>query len=507
MEKLQTIDNGAKYIREETIILNVGGIKYETYPSTLTAFPDTLLGTMFQERNRSMLHPRNGNEYFIDRNGYAFRYILEFYRNGKILWNERSDKNTISVTREELDQEIDYFQIPVKDVSFISGEKTVAAKVDAFVAALKELIHEAMDQLQTEIHLKFYEDGQPGLQYWSPAYRQSTIVENILRPFNIVGYVILQQFGDTIERHLKSEIPEISWLLNEGTPRFPPDLPPDFDSRASFIGGSGGPNGTIGPLINNNNRPSFSSFTIRQNSINNQQSNIQTDQINNNSSSQPLIGTLGNLLAQINTNNQQNNISSSTTTTGPSMGLNVFSNATSVSSPNLFGSANGVNTLNRGPQTVFQSNGFGTFTNIQTTIPSFGTFGFNQPIIQTTNDNNGFGFNGFGFNSQPTSQSNYGNITSVQSGTTFGYGNIQPTTTTTGFRVAITSPTFTTNNNQPTRFVVPGNFTLNPRIMSNNDTVFRRHPRNDGKCLELIIKIVYNYSVANILANTCLAND
>ncbi|CAG8600669.1 392_t:CDS:2 [Dentiscutata heterogama] len=490
METLQAIDNGAKYTREETIILNVGGIKYETYPSTLTAFPDTLLGTMFQERNRSMLHPRNGNEYFIDRNGYAFRYILEFYRNGKILWNERSDKNTVPVTREELDQEIDYFQIPVKDVSLISGEKTVAAKVNAFVAALKELIHEAMDQLQTEIHLKFYEDGQPGLQYWSPAYRQSAIVENILRPFNIVGYVILQQFGDTIERHLKSEIPEISWLLNEGTPRFPPDLPPDFDSRASFIGGSGGPNGTIGPLINNN-RPSFS-FATRQ-SINNQQSNIQTHQINNNNSSQPLIGTLGNLLAQINTNNQ-NNISSSTTTTGPDIGLNVFGNVTTAPSFNLFGATSGVNTLNRGPQTVFQSNGFGTFTNIQPTIPSFGAFGFSQPIIQATNYSNGF------------SQSSLGNITSIQSGTTFGYGNIQPATTTNGFRVAITSPTFTTNN-QPTRFVVPGNFTLNPRITSIDDTVFRRCPRNDGKCLELVIKIVYNYSVANILANTCLAND
>ncbi|CAG8563274.1 1188_t:CDS:2 [Dentiscutata erythropus] len=444
METLQAIDNGAKYTREETIILNVGGIKYETYPSTLTAFPDTLLGTMFQERNRSMLHPRNGNEYFIDRNGYAFRYILEFYRNGKILWNERSDKNTVPVTKEELDQEIDYFQIPVKDVSLISGEKTVAAKVDAFVAALKELIHEAMDQLQTEIHLKFYEDGQPGLQYWSPAYRQSAIVENILRPFNIVGYVILQQFGDTIERHLKSEIPEISWLLNEGTPRFPPDLPPDFDSRASFIGGSGGPNGTIGPLINNN-RPSFS-FATRQ-SINNQQR------------------------------------------------LNVFGNATTAPSFNLFGATSGVNTLNRSPQAVFQSNGFGTFTNIQPTIPSFGAFGFSQPIIQATNDSNGFG------------HSSLGNITSIQSGTTFGYGNIQPATTTNGFRVAITSPTFSTNNNQPTRFVVPGNFTLNPRITSIDDTVFRRCPRNDGKCLELVIKIVYNYSVANILANTCLAND
>ncbi|CAG8816718.1 16644_t:CDS:2, partial [Dentiscutata erythropus] len=52
----------------EQIVLNVGGIRYETYRSTLTSYPNTLLGTMFAERNKALLHPINGNEYFIDRN-------------------------------------------------------------------------------------------------------------------------------------------------------------------------------------------------------------------------------------------------------------------------------------------------------------------------------------------------------------------------------------------------------------------------------------------------------
>ncbi|CAI2164388.1 12070_t:CDS:2 [Funneliformis geosporum] len=71
---------------DERIILNVGGIKYETYRSTLTAYPKTLLGTMFHPRNRAMLHPTNGNEYFIDRNGYIFHYVMEYYRTGNIVW-------------------------------------------------------------------------------------------------------------------------------------------------------------------------------------------------------------------------------------------------------------------------------------------------------------------------------------------------------------------------------------------------------------------------------------
>jgi hypothetical protein len=70
---------------ESRIIVNVGGVKYETFRSTLTAYPETFLGAMFHDRNSSMLLPTNGNEYFIDRNGEIFKYILEFYRNGEIL--------------------------------------------------------------------------------------------------------------------------------------------------------------------------------------------------------------------------------------------------------------------------------------------------------------------------------------------------------------------------------------------------------------------------------------
>ncbi|CAJ0628092.1 8094_t:CDS:2 [Entrophospora sp. SA101] len=81
-------------LNEERIILNVGGIKYETYRSTLIAFPETLLGTMFQERNNELLNSTNNNnesnkdEYFFDRNGKAFHYIMEWYRNGgEIIWH------------------------------------------------------------------------------------------------------------------------------------------------------------------------------------------------------------------------------------------------------------------------------------------------------------------------------------------------------------------------------------------------------------------------------------
>src|SRR4051794_30789494 len=61
--------------------------------STLTAYPDTLLGIMFSERNKEMMHPTNGNEYFFDRDGYLFRYILQYYRTGKVHWPEFLTQN------------------------------------------------------------------------------------------------------------------------------------------------------------------------------------------------------------------------------------------------------------------------------------------------------------------------------------------------------------------------------------------------------------------------------
>ncbi|CAG8489875.1 10841_t:CDS:2 [Diversispora eburnea] len=76
------------------IILNVGGIKYETYRSTLTAHSETLLGTMFHPRNQAMLHPTNGNEYFIDRNGYAFHFVMEYYRTGTVVWRPEFESSS-----------------------------------------------------------------------------------------------------------------------------------------------------------------------------------------------------------------------------------------------------------------------------------------------------------------------------------------------------------------------------------------------------------------------------
>ncbi|XP_002733127.3 BTB/POZ domain-containing protein KCTD6-like [Saccoglossus kowalevskii] len=88
---------------DEIVNLNVGGKLYSTTRSTLTRYPDTMLGAMFSGRMPS-LKDAQGN-YFIDRNGDMFKYILEFLRNGSIILPEDFKEFTA------LSVEVDFYQV------------------------------------------------------------------------------------------------------------------------------------------------------------------------------------------------------------------------------------------------------------------------------------------------------------------------------------------------------------------------------------------------------------
>src|SRR6185369_11677900 len=69
------------------------------------------LGRMFQKRTDELSHPTNNNEYFIDRDGYVFRYVLQYYRTGKMIYPDRFQ--SFGISKEELLIEFDFFQIPI----------------------------------------------------------------------------------------------------------------------------------------------------------------------------------------------------------------------------------------------------------------------------------------------------------------------------------------------------------------------------------------------------------
>lgn len=98
----------------EKVILNVGGRRFETYVQTLTRLPESLLGVMFAERNKTIRRADSNGEYFFDRDPDTFAVILNYYRVGKITLPPGCSRHVI-------EEELDYFQIPTSILN--EGEK------------------------------------------------------------------------------------------------------------------------------------------------------------------------------------------------------------------------------------------------------------------------------------------------------------------------------------------------------------------------------------------------
>ncbi|XP_072018418.1 uncharacterized protein [Amphiura filiformis] len=88
----------------DIITLNVGGHIYTTTKSTLTRYPDSMLGCMFSGKLPSAVD-KQGN-YFIDRDGTVFRHVLNFLRTSRLVL-------PMNFTEYELlGAEADFYQIP-----------------------------------------------------------------------------------------------------------------------------------------------------------------------------------------------------------------------------------------------------------------------------------------------------------------------------------------------------------------------------------------------------------
>ncbi|XP_033103822.1 BTB/POZ domain-containing protein KCTD6-like [Anneissia japonica] len=87
----------------EIVNLNVGGCIYTTSRSTLTRYPDSMLGSMFSDRLPTNVD--DGNRYIIDRDGPTFRHILNFLRQSKLILPDGFQEWDI------LSAEADYYQI------------------------------------------------------------------------------------------------------------------------------------------------------------------------------------------------------------------------------------------------------------------------------------------------------------------------------------------------------------------------------------------------------------
>ncbi|XP_061566017.1 BTB/POZ domain-containing protein KCTD12-like [Cololabis saira] len=90
----------------ELVELNVGGQVFVTRLQTLTAVPDSLLGTEFTKHSPADI-PRDGKgRFFFDRDGQLFRYILDYLRDSQLFLPEFFRE------RKRLQREADFFRLP-----------------------------------------------------------------------------------------------------------------------------------------------------------------------------------------------------------------------------------------------------------------------------------------------------------------------------------------------------------------------------------------------------------
>nr|XP_046185228.1 BTB/POZ domain-containing protein KCTD12.1 [Oncorhynchus gorbuscha] len=89
----------------EIIELNVGGQVYVTRHITLVAVPDSLLWTMFSKKAPNDLARDGKGRYFLDRDGFLFRYILDYLRDLNLVLPDYFPEKS------RLQREAEFFQL------------------------------------------------------------------------------------------------------------------------------------------------------------------------------------------------------------------------------------------------------------------------------------------------------------------------------------------------------------------------------------------------------------
>ncbi|CAG8555272.1 2889_t:CDS:1 [Paraglomus brasilianum] len=168
------------------------------------------------------------SEYFIDRDGVLFRYIIQFYRTKRILFRERDiTPGGHTITAEELEAEFQYYRLPFalesqslsdQHISTSSIEKAVAEKLDQFVLTFKKVLVEVFSSFELKISITFYrKKSPPYVQIGIGSKRKHIfdVVNKMVSPLRDVGYSFLDSYNPIIATAIRNEIPNIKWTIED----------------------------------------------------------------------------------------------------------------------------------------------------------------------------------------------------------------------------------------------------------------------------------------------------
>lgn len=96
--------SGGDEANTAVIELNVGGVFYTASLETLTSQPDSRLAAIFSSRE-NVIRDTKGR-IFLDRDGVLFRYILDYLRDGSIIFPDCFRE------KERLRKEAEIFALP-----------------------------------------------------------------------------------------------------------------------------------------------------------------------------------------------------------------------------------------------------------------------------------------------------------------------------------------------------------------------------------------------------------
>lgn len=133
---------------DEVVTLNVGGVNYNTTRSTLTKYPDSMLGAMFSGQFVPTAFDTQGN-YFIDRDGEMFRHVLNFLRSGRLCIPQSFQDFDL------LEAEADFYQIPAM-ISAVKALHSQGKQKSGFYI-------EILDFEETAYFYRFYSDPPRGI--------------------------------------------------------------------------------------------------------------------------------------------------------------------------------------------------------------------------------------------------------------------------------------------------------------------------------------------------------
>jgi hypothetical protein len=135
---------------KQRVKLNVGGSKFETTLSTLTRYPDSMLGAMFSGRHE--VPPDDEGYVFIDRDGTHFRAILNFLRTGFV------DQPRSEQAANELKRELEYYQLPSEGL--LTPPRTASARTVEIVRTNTQGVNDPSLSHKTDVEAKLKDNPQ-----------------------------------------------------------------------------------------------------------------------------------------------------------------------------------------------------------------------------------------------------------------------------------------------------------------------------------------------------------